>query len=104
MFEGEDKLIVLEYLLHVADISNCSKPWKISHKWSEKVLTEYFLQGDKEKYLGLPISPLCDRLIVELSKSQIGFIDVIVIPTFEAMVHYFPKFADNIHNLEENKK
>ena len=51
----------------------------------------------------LPVSPLCDRDIVEIPQSQIGFIDVIVIPNFEAMLHVFPKFADNIRNLEENK-
>lgn len=45
-FEEDDKPVILEYLLHAADISNCSKPWKISRIWSEKVLSEYFLQGD----------------------------------------------------------
>jgi hypothetical protein len=39
---------------------------------------EFFRQGDKEKELGLPISPLFDRAKQGVSKSQIGFFDFVV--------------------------
>ena len=32
---------------------------------------EMFLQGDKERELGISISPLCDRTKVGVSKSQV---------------------------------
>lgn len=37
-------------------------------------------QGDREKALGQPISPLMDRTKSNLSKSQVGFFTVVVLP------------------------
>jgi len=35
-------------------------------------MEEYFKQGEKEKELGLPCSPLCDRDNTLVAESQIG--------------------------------
>lgn len=45
------------------------------------LLDEFFLQGDKERDLGLPFSPLCDRNNTLVAESQIGFIEFIVEPS-----------------------
>lgn len=45
------------------------------------LLEEFFRQGDKERELGLPFSPLCDRNNTLVAESQIGFIDFIVEPS-----------------------
>lgn len=45
------------------------------------LLDEFFLQGDKERELGLPFSPLCDRNNTLVAESQIGFIEFIVDPS-----------------------
>jgi hypothetical protein len=36
-----------------------------------------------EKKLNLPVSQLCDRETTNLAKAQIGFIDYIVLPTYQ---------------------
>lgn len=36
------------------------------------LLEEFFRQGDKERELGLPFSPLCDRNNTLVAESQIG--------------------------------
>merc|ERR1712194_398236 len=71
------------FLLHAADISNSAKSKDLATYWSSRVLSEFFLQGDKEKELGLPISPLCDRDTVNVQDSQINFIKFVIQPTFE---------------------
>ncbi|XP_065561856.1 dual specificity calcium/calmodulin-dependent 3',5'-cyclic nucleotide phosphodiesterase 1-like isoform X2 [Artemia franciscana] len=76
-----DKSKVLSLVLHSCDISHPSKPWDMHVKWTESLLEEFFRQGDKEKELGLPFSPLCDRNTTLIAESQIGFIDFIVEPT-----------------------
>lgn len=43
-------------------------------------MEENFLQGDEEKLLGLPVSPLNDREKATMSYSQIGFIEYLVAP------------------------
>ena len=52
----------------------------ICSKWASVVLDEFFLQGDKEKELGIPVQMLNDRDKVNRPFSQIGFIEFIVSP------------------------
>ena len=51
----------------------------------------------------LPITYLMDRYTVNTSKSQMGFIDVIVQPTFEVLKSFLPMLSEFIVNLEKNK-
>lgn len=76
----------------------------MSKNWSERVLTEFWNQGDKERQLGLNISYLCDRYSVNLAKSQIGFLDFIILPTIQATVSFLPKLEKEIEHLKANKK
>lgn len=50
--------------------------------------------GDKEKELGLPISPLCDRDTVKKADSQIGFLKFVVRPTYLLLGAILPKVND----------
>ncbi|XP_035661300.1 calcium/calmodulin-dependent 3',5'-cyclic nucleotide phosphodiesterase 1C-like [Branchiostoma floridae] len=83
--ESIDKSKALSLLLHTADIGHPAKPWHLHARWTEQLMEEFFRQGDKEKALGLPFSPLCDRNTTVIADSQIGFIDFIVDPTFQVM-------------------
>ena len=49
------------------------------------MLEEFFIQGDTEKQLGLPISFGCDRENFNLPQSQIGFYNFMVQPLYVAM-------------------
>ncbi|XP_031564387.1 calcium/calmodulin-dependent 3',5'-cyclic nucleotide phosphodiesterase 1A-like isoform X2 [Actinia tenebrosa] len=74
---------LLQLILHVADISNPTKDWQIHQQWTQRIMEEFFTQGDMEIELGLDVSPLCDRSSTRIPESQVGFIDVIVSPAFE---------------------
>lgn len=60
-------------VLHCADISHPAKEWDLHYRWTSQLLEEFFLQGDMEKKLGLPFSPLCDRNNTLIAESQIGW-------------------------------
>ena len=45
-------------------------------------LQEMFRQGDRERELGQPISPLMDRTKGGVTKSQTGFFKVVALPQF----------------------
>lgn len=67
-------------------------------------MEEFFQQGDKEKEVGLDISPMCDRNNSTIEKSQVGFIDYIVHPLWETwadLVH--PGAQDILDTLEDNR-
>ncbi|XP_071448925.1 dual specificity calcium/calmodulin-dependent 3',5'-cyclic nucleotide phosphodiesterase 1A-like isoform X2 [Hetaerina americana] len=76
-----DKSKALSLVLHCCDISHPAKRWDLHHRWTALLLEEFFLQGDKERELGLPFSPLCDRNNTLVAESQIGFIEFIVEPS-----------------------
>merc|ERR1719321_2413785 len=63
------------------------------------VLEEFFLQGDKEKELGIMVQPLNDRDKVNQPYSQIGFIEFLVFPLVLATVkvlHPMEECADQL--------
>ncbi|KAH8413271.1 hypothetical protein KR009_009547 [Drosophila setifemur] len=80
-----DKQKVLSLVLHCCDIAHPAKQWGVHHRWTMLLLEEFFRQGDLEKELGLPFSPLCDRNNTLVAESQICFIDFIVEPSMGVM-------------------
>jgi cAMP-specific phosphodiesterase 4 len=58
-------------MLHCADLSNPTKPLEIYQSWIDRVMSEFFLQGDREAGEGLEISPMCDRHNASIEKSQV---------------------------------
>eukprot|EP00299_Pterocystis_sp_00344_P016671 c8363_g1_i3.p1 GENE.c8363_g1_i3~~c8363_g1_i3.p1 ORF type:complete len:555 (+),score=121.54 c8363_g1_i3:33-1667(+) len=100
--------LLLEQLLHLADLSNSAKPFRFAKPWGERVVTEFFAQGDQELLRGLPQSAMTGRSPNALEKLQIAFIQHIVKPTLELTVQKVPEAQlllqhaiDNIHNWHE---
>eukprot|EP00891_Asterochloris_glomerata_P003139 jgi/Astpho2/3139/gw1.00051.251.1_t len=99
----EDRQFLLSLLLHCADISNPVKPPLLSRRWSERVMAEFFKQGDLERSLGLPISPQMDRATTSVPMAQVNFIDFIVAPLYSQLVGIFPELQVTMDNLYENR-
>jgi hypothetical protein len=81
-------------VLHTADLANPAKGVALALEWSERILAEMFSQGDEEKKLGLPVSPLADRLTTDIPNMQCGFIDFIVQPSMAALNELMPRVGD----------
>ncbi|UJR26378.1 hypothetical protein I4U23_007710 [Adineta vaga] len=96
MPENIEKAKALALILHCADISHPGKPWTIHQIWTQSLMEEFFTQGQKEKDLGLPCSPLCDRENTLVAESQIGFIQYIVEPSFIVMGDMLDKVLKSI--------
>ncbi|KAJ3222187.1 High affinity cAMP-specific and IBMX-insensitive 3',5'-cyclic phosphodiesterase 9A [Clydaea vesicula] len=76
---------MVNILLHAADISNAARPFKICKKWSDMIVEEFFLQGECELRLNLPVSPSMDSTKTNQIKIAIQFEDLIARPFFEAL-------------------
>ncbi len=87
---------VLEVMIKCADLSNSTKKMNVSKKWVDKVMEEFYTQGDKERSLGLPISQFMDRNNSNIPKCQTGFIDVLVNPLYEALNVYCQRFSSQM--------
>ena len=91
-------------LLHIADVSNPSRPGPVARKWAFAVQAEFFLQGDTEKKLNLPRSPFMDRDFENLPRMQGAFIDAIVMPVFKLLAEFLPHVKDQcIKSLQLNR-
>jgi len=93
----------LSFLLHAGDISNQVRRWSLAHAWTQLILEECFDQGDEERGLELPVGPLNDRNLA-VAKSQIGFIEHLVEPTFALLAEMMPATKGLKEALERNKE
>jgi len=100
-----DRIQVLQNMLHLADLSNPTKSIELYRQWTQRIMEEYWQQGDKERQLGLEVSPMCDRHSATVEKSQVGFIDYIVHPLWETWADLvFPDAQSILDQLEENRE
>ena len=100
---GEQQLL-LNYMIHMADLGHNCKKFEISIIWIKILCEEFWMQGDKEKAKGLPISFMCDRNKIDVPASQVGFLRGFILSSFDCLVAMFPKLKYNIENAENNIK
>ena len=66
-------------MVHCADLSNPTKPLEIYKNWTNRVMEEFFVQGDLERERGMDISPMCDKHTATVEKSQVHLLIIISI-------------------------
>uniref|UniRef100_A0A3Q1K4B2 Phosphodiesterase n=1 Tax=Anabas testudineus TaxID=64144 RepID=A0A3Q1K4B2_ANATE len=100
-----DRIQVLQNMVHCADLSNPTKPLELYRQWTDRIMVEFFTQGDRERDRGMEISPMCDKHNASIEKNQVGFIDYIVHPLWETwadLVH--PDAQEILDTLEDNRE
>lgn len=100
----DDRIQVLQNMIHCADLSNPTKPLEIYIKWTDRIMEEFWRQGDKERDLRLEISAMCDRHVASVEKHQVGFIEFIVHPLWETWADLvYPDASAILETLEQNR-
>jgi hypothetical protein len=94
--------LILNMLLHGADMSNPMRPWNLCQKYARLCMEEFFQQGDQEKEKLIPVQVLNNRDTVNIPNSQIGFIEFLIAPMVEAMVNLFSPLDHLSENLAHN--
>ena len=100
----DEQQLLLNYLIHMADLGHNTKRFEISRSWVKLLCEEFWQQGDKEKSKGLPISFMCDRNNIDVPGSQVGFLRGFIVSSFDCLVTMFPNLKFTIDNAEENIK
>jgi cAMP-specific phosphodiesterase 4 len=101
--KSDEAVVCLRMALHCADVSNPCKPLPLYRQWVSRVCEEFFRQGDLERSLGLPVSPLMDRVNPNVPKSQVGFIDFFIRPLFDTWVRFAPECDETLAHLAANR-
>jgi hypothetical protein len=95
----------LTEILHLADISNATKPLRISRKWSVRFYEEFDALGKEVRRLHLNIPLFQDpEKMPTLADTQIFFISNVCLPSFEDLVKFMPEVEETLDNLQRNLK
>ncbi|CAF0775449.1 unnamed protein product [Adineta steineri] len=101
----DDRILVLKNMIHCADLSNMTKPLDTYSKWIDRLMVEFWKQGDAERDLGLDISPMCVRSPTTKDKHQIGFINGFVHPLWETWGSLvYPDANTILETLAQNRE
>jgi hypothetical protein len=100
----EDIHTLMRLMLKCADVSNPSKILPLYTEWADRVVSEFFIQGDKEREMQLPLSAFMDREKPNLPKCQVAFIDYICRPLFECLIGFAPEFHTILENVLSNRE
>eukprot|EP00879_Flechtneria_rotunda_P005016 GHRR01005292.1.p1 GENE.GHRR01005292.1~~GHRR01005292.1.p1 ORF type:complete len:859 (+),score=362.03 GHRR01005292.1:904-3480(+) len=90
-----ERILGLQMALKCADLGHVTAALPVHIRWVDQLEEEFFRQGDVERHNCMSISPLFDRSKQGITKSQVGFFDIVVIPLF----HTFGKVFGNCRPL-----
>jgi 3',5'-cyclic-nucleotide phosphodiesterase len=103
MSNPDYRLLGLQLLMKLADISNVSRPFEIADRWCDILNEEFFRQGDLEKASGIGLtSPLNDREKSNKPKSQIGFYNFICMPLYSVVANLWAPLQVNLDRVRAN--
>ena len=94
------RIMAIQMCLKCADIGHGARKLEIHKEWTSLITKEFFRQGELELRAGIPLSPLCDRSTCVLSKSQVGFLEVLVKPLFKVWEEFVEQNNEDETELE----
>ncbi|KAM9487751.1 dual 3',5'-cyclic-AMP and -GMP phosphodiesterase 11A [Clarias gariepinus] len=102
----EHRDIFRSMLMTACDVGAVTRPWEISKQVAELVTSEFFEQGDRERFeLKLTPSAIFDRNRKdELPALQLEWIDGICKPLYEALVKLNRKLKPMVDGMHANRK
>jgi hypothetical protein len=102
ILSSPEKIQLAIALIKCSDISNVLRPFPIAKSWGIALLNEFFLQGDYEKLLNLPIGPLNDRNTLKTGPAQHQFLTVVAAPLYRAVSGKIPGLTCFDQWIQEN--
>jgi len=98
----KEAVLLLQLAMKCADLGHLAQEWDLHSHWVRCLEEEFFLQGDKEKDAGLPLSFLMDRGKPGASATQVGFFSAVVLPLFGELARMAPGAAPLLASAEAN--
>lgn len=102
----EQRSLACSLLIKCADISNVARTYGVAEQWTMILTDEFARQASMEKDLGIPSALFAApvREIIELGKSQIGFMNMFAIPLFQGVTDVMPAMGFTVRELQRNKE
>ncbi|XP_070499705.1 dual 3',5'-cyclic-AMP and -GMP phosphodiesterase 11-like isoform X3 [Chironomus tepperi] len=106
-FSNEENRSLLRAMsMTVCDLSAITKPWEIEKRVADLVSSEFFEQGDMERQeLNItPIDIMNREKEDQIPMMQVGFIDSICMPIYEAFADLSKDLKPLVEGVVDNKK
>ncbi|XP_046832807.1 dual 3',5'-cyclic-AMP and -GMP phosphodiesterase 11 isoform X1 [Vespa crabro] len=103
---GDHRELLRGMLMTVCDLAAITKPWEVEKRVAELVSSEFFEQGDIERRtLNItPIDIMNREKEDQLPMMQVGFIDSICLPIYEAFALLSDKLEPLVEGVTNNKR
>ncbi|XP_011876138.1 PREDICTED: dual 3',5'-cyclic-AMP and -GMP phosphodiesterase 11 isoform X1 [Vollenhovia emeryi] len=103
---GDHRELLRGMLMTVCDLAAITKPWDVEKRVAELVSSEFFEQGDIERRtLNItPIDIMNREKEDQLPMMQVGFIDSICLPIYEAFANLSDKLVPLVDGVSMNKQ
>ncbi|KAK3091837.1 hypothetical protein FSP39_023062 [Pinctada imbricata] len=100
-----DRDLLRSMMMTASDVSAITKPWEVQKKVADLIASEFFEQGDMEKtQLKIKPSDMMDRDKKDkLPVMQVGFIDTICMPVYQAIAKISPRLAPLMEGCKRNR-
>ncbi|XP_025837140.1 dual 3',5'-cyclic-AMP and -GMP phosphodiesterase 11 isoform X2 [Agrilus planipennis] len=101
----EHRDLLRAMLMTVCDLAAITKPWDVEKRVAELVSSEFFEQGDIERteLKIIPIDLMNREKEDQLPLMQIGFIDSICLPVYEAFANLSDKLQPLVDGVQQNR-
>ncbi|KAG6969673.1 hypothetical protein JG687_00003086, partial [Phytophthora cactorum] len=101
----EGRQLMLNMIIHGADLGSVGRPLRVALKWVERVCTEFTQQAERSAELGLNVPPHLLNLQDEATRCrlQMNFIDYLVAPLWATISHLVPAAKATLGNLRANR-
>ena len=86
-----DRRIRMTSVIQAADLGFFGMPLDVHTVWMERLAEEMAQQGDNEKALSMPISPMCDRSSQDLPGMALGMLKLLAMPLFDEIFNLVKK-------------
>ncbi|GAX79175.1 hypothetical protein CEUSTIGMA_g6615.t1 [Chlamydomonas eustigma] len=102
--DDDARSLVMQMSLKCADLGAIAADYDIHALWVQRLQEEFHNQGDAEKALGIPVSPLMDRTCVidALAAVQPQFFKDAALPLFKSFSSVFRDCDQLLINTENN--
>lgn len=103
----EHRRLFCSLLIKCADISNVARPFATAAKWADILTDEFARQASMEEELQIPsalFAPPVRDSIIELGKSQIGFMNLFALPLFQGVRDLMPAMNFAVDEMHENQR
>ncbi|KDO33651.1 hypothetical protein SPRG_19267 [Saprolegnia parasitica CBS 223.65] len=99
---GDDRIFLVQTIVHASDLGAQVFPTPIALKWSNMIAKEFAYQALMETAEGLPVTHLHVDDPLHMVESQHFFAARLVQPLWSCLVRFLPKLDHRLVNLQKN--